>query len=90
MSPIMLLICRMWGSERRDSKADRREKDGGGEGQRHRTSTVCAQQTGNDWGRPGGLAWQHDLLTLRELGHGSSIASTSILEKLSPPGSLWC
>lgn len=79
----MLLTCRMWGSERRDSKANRREDDGGDEGQRHRTSTVCAQQTGNDWGRPGGLARQHDLLTLRELGHGSSIASTSILWKIT-------
>lgn len=79
----MLLTCRMWGSERRDSKANRREDDGGDEGQRHRTSTVCAQQTGNDWGRPGGLARQHDLLTLRERGHGSSIASTSILWKIT-------
>lgn len=56
----VLLTCSVWGS---GTGGDRRE-DGGGERQRRHASQVCFHQTGNDRGGPGGLAGQHDLLTV--------------------------
>lgn len=63
----VLLICSVWGLEAGRSTGDRRE-DGGGKRQRRHTSQVCFRQAGNDRGRPGGLAWQHDLLTIKHQG----------------------